>query len=72
MHESLDELKFRPDITTNSRVIRPCASEKLMYKVVCILDRIFFIPSGNEEYLKAWTEFEFEADSTKGYGVSCP
>ena len=27
MHESLDEFKFRQDITTNSRVICPCASE---------------------------------------------
>ena len=34
MHESLDEFKFRPDTTTNSRVICPCASEKLMYIVV--------------------------------------
>ena len=76
MHESLDEFKFRPDSTTNSRVICPCASEKLMYNVVntlapLFLDRIFFILSGNKEYLKFWTEFEFEADSTKGYVVSC-
>ena len=34
MHESLDEFKYRPDTTTNSRVICPCASEKLMYNVV--------------------------------------
>ena len=33
MHESLDEFKFLPDTTTNSRVICPCASEKLMYNV---------------------------------------
>ena len=33
MHDSLEELKFRPDTTTNSRVICPCASEKLMYNV---------------------------------------
>ena len=37
-----------------------------------ILDRISFIFSGNKSYLKVWTEFEFEADLTKGYGVSCP
>ena len=29
MQESLDELKFRPDATTNSIVICPCASEKI-------------------------------------------
>ena len=34
MHESLNEFKFRPDTTTKSRVICPCASEKLMYNVV--------------------------------------
>ena len=34
MYESLDEFKFRPNTTTNSRVICPCASEKMMYNVV--------------------------------------
>ena len=34
MHKSLGEFKFRPDITTNSRVICPCVSEILMYNVV--------------------------------------
>ena len=34
MHESLDEFKFRPDTDTNTRVICPCASEKLLYNVV--------------------------------------
>ena len=37
MHEILDEFKFRPDTTTNSRVICPCTSEKLMYNVVSTL-----------------------------------
>ena len=41
MHESLDEFKFWPDITTNSRVICPCASEKLMYNVVKTLSPLF-------------------------------
>ena len=44
MHESLDEFKFRPD-TTNSRVICPCASEKLMYNVVNTLEPLFLIGS---------------------------
>ena len=34
MHESLDEFKFRQDTDTNTRVICPCASEKLLYNVV--------------------------------------
>ena len=47
MHESLDELKFRPDDTTNSRVICPCASEKLMYNVVNTLAPLFLIRSSS-------------------------
>ena len=34
MHESSDKFQFRPDTTTDSRVICPWASEKSMYKVV--------------------------------------
>ena len=47
MHESLDEFKFRPDTNTNSRVICPCASEKLMYNVVNTLVPIFLIGSSS-------------------------
>ena len=45
MHESLDEFQFRPDTTTDSRVICPCASEKLMYNVVNTLAPSFLIGS---------------------------
>ena len=45
MHESLDEFKFRPDTTTNSRVICPCASEKLMNNVVNTLASSFLTGS---------------------------
>ena len=45
MHESLDEFKFRPDTTNNSRVICPCMSEKLMYNVVNTLAPTFLIRS---------------------------
>ena len=44
-HESLNEFKFRPDTTTNSRVICPCMSEKLMYNVVITLAPQFLIGS---------------------------
>ena len=47
MHESLDEFKFLPDTTTNSRVICPCASEKLMYNVVNTLAPLFLIGSSS-------------------------
>ena len=50
MHESLDEFKFRPDTTTNSRVICPCASEKFMYNVVNTLAPSFLI--GSSSYLQ--------------------
>ena len=47
MHKSLDEFKFRPDTATNSRVICPCASEKLMYNVVNTLAPLFSIGSSS-------------------------
>ena len=45
MHKSLDEFKFQPDTTTNSKVICPCASEKLIYNVVNTLAHLFLIGS---------------------------
>ena len=50
MHESLDEFKFRPDTTTNFRVICPCAFEKLMFNVVSTLAPSFLI--GSFSYLQ--------------------
>ena len=47
MHESLDEFKFQPDSAANSRVICPCASEKLMYNVVNTLAPLFLIRSSS-------------------------
>ena len=47
MHEILDEFKFRPYTTTNSRVINPCVSEKLMYNVVNTLAPTFSIESSS-------------------------
>ena len=49
-HESLDEFKFRPDTDTNTRVICPCASEKLLYNVVSTLAPSFLI--GSSSYLQ--------------------
>ena len=55
MHESLDEFKVRPDTTTDSRVICPCASGKLMYNVVNTLAPLFLI--GSSSYLQlTWTD----------------
>ena len=45
MHESLGRIKFWPDTATNSRVICPCASEKLMYHVANTLAPLFSIGS---------------------------
>ena len=47
MHESLGEFKFQPDTATDSRVICPCASEKLMYNVVNTLAPLFLIGSSS-------------------------
>ena len=45
MHEILDEFQFRPDTTTDSRVICPWASEKSMNNGVNTLALSFFIRS---------------------------
>ena len=50
MHESLDEFKFQPDTDTNTRVICPCAPEKLLYNVVSTLAPSFLI--GYSSYLQ--------------------
>ena len=47
MHESLDEFKLWPNTTTNSRVICPCTSEKLIYNVVNTLAPTFLIGSSS-------------------------
>ena len=65
MHESLDEFKFRPDTTTNSRVTCPCASEKFMYNVVNTLASLFFIGSSSflqvrRPTIKSWTSSKFD------------
>ena len=65
MHESLDEFEFRPDNTTNSRVICACPSEKLLYYVVNILAPLFLIGSSSflqvtRTTIKSWTCSKFD------------
>ena len=60
MHESLDEFKFRPDTDTNTRVICPCASEKLLYNVVSTLAPSFLI--GSSSYLQVLWIRKFSRD----------
>ena len=65
MHERLDEFKFRPDTTTNSRVICPCASENLMYNVVNTLAPLFLIGSSlflqvRRRTIKSWICSKFD------------
>ena len=65
MHESLDELKFRPDTTNNTRVICPCTSEKLMFNVVNTLVPLFLIGSSSllqvrRTTIKFWTSSIFD------------
>ena len=63
MHESLDEFKFRPDTTTNSRVICHCASEKLMYTVVNTLAPTF--SSGSSSFLQVTRKTIMSRTSSK-------
>ena len=65
MHERLDEFKFRPDTTTNTRVICPCTSEKLMYNVVNTLPPLFLIGSSSflqvrRTTIKSWKSSKFD------------
>ena len=63
MQENLDEFEFRPDTTTNTRVICPCASEKLMYNVVSTLAPSFLI--GSSAYLQVMRTFITSQTSSK-------
>ena len=63
MHGSLDEFKFQPDTTTDSRVICPCASEKLMYNVVNTLAPLFLF--GSSSYLQVMRTFITSRKSSK-------
>ena len=69
MHKSLDEFKFRPDTTTNSRVICPYASEKLTYNVVNTLAPLYLI--GSSSYLQVTRTFITSRTSSK-YGQIGP
>ena len=65
MHESLDEFKFRPETTTDSRVICPCASDKFIYNVVNTLAPSFLIGSSSflqvtRTTIKSWTSSKFD------------
>ena len=65
MHESLDEFKFRPDTNTNTRVICPCMSEKLMYNVVNTLAPLYLIGSSlflqvRRTTIKSWTSSKLD------------
>ena len=65
MHESLDEFEFRPDTTTNTRVICPYTSENLMCYVMNTLAPLILI--GASSFLqirwttiKSWTGSKFD------------
>ena len=65
MHKSLDEFKFRPDTDTNTGVICPCMSEKLMYNAVNTLAPLFLIRSSSfsqvrRTTIKSWTSSKFD------------
>ena len=63
MHESLDKFKFRSDTDTDTRVICPCASEKLMYNVVTTLAPSILI--GSSSYFQVTMTFMTSRTSSK-------
>ena len=65
MHEILDEFKFRPDTDTNTRVICPCVSEKLLYYVVTTPAPSFLIGSSSYMYLQVTRTFITSRTSSK-------
>ena len=67
MHQNLDEFKVWPDTTTNSRVICPCASVKLMYNVVNTLAPLFMPPT-----LKKWGAYCFRLVRPSVRPFVCP
>ena len=69
MHESLDEYKFRPDTYTNTRVICPCASDKLLYNGVSTLAPSFLI--GSSSYLQV-TRTSITSRSSSKFGQIGP
>ena len=65
IYESLNEFKFRPDTTTNTRIICPCMSEKFMYNVLNTLAPLFLIGSSSflqvrRTTIKSWTSSKFD------------
>ena len=70
MHESLDEFKFRPDTTTDSRVICPCASEKLTYNVVNTLAPLFLI--GSSSYMQVTRTSNITSRTSSKFGQIGP
>ena len=65
MHESFDEFEFRPDTTTNTRVIYLCPSINLMYNIVHTLAHLFLIGSSSflqerRTTIKIWTGSKFD------------
>ena len=69
MHKSLDEFKFRPDTDTKTRVICPCASEKLLYNVVTTLAPSFLI--GFSSYLQV-TRISITSRTSSKFGQIGP
>ena len=82
MHIILNEFEFRPDRTTNYRVICPWTSKKYPHRLIMgkmvsplflvVFDPILLILAGNDSMHYSLDEFEFAWDLTSNYGVSQP
>ena len=68
MHKSLDEFKFRPNTDTNTRVICPCASEKLLYNVTTLAPSFLI---GSSSYLQV-TRTSITSQTSSKFGQIGP
>ena len=81
MHKISDELKFRPDRTTDYGVRCPWASKKISHRLIMgkwclhaslfIFDRIIIKVAGNQDRHKSLVEFDFGRNQTTHFGVTC-
>ena len=67
LHESLDEIKFWPDLTTGSM-----ATDRVIMEKTAVCYPILFILAGKDDVGESSEEFKIGPDPTTDCGVSCP
>ena len=73
MYKSLDEFKFRPDLTSDYRINCTCVSKNYFFHFFLFaVDMLLFKPVCNEDIHSILDEIKFQPDWTSDCGVSCP